>query len=132
VPVDKAPADLWLQVASVKLFGFTSTALRLPEVTAAILVLGATAAAPALVRRRRGERLDRLQVAGAGFLGAWLVLGVGLAGLVAAAPRRLGAAALAAAAAVVTGAAVLAARRLPTATGVALAALSALVVLRAE
>jgi 4-amino-4-deoxy-L-arabinose transferase-like glycosyltransferase len=29
VSVDKAPADLWLQVASVKLFGFTPTALRL-------------------------------------------------------------------------------------------------------
>ncbi len=39
VSVDKAPADLWLQVASVKLFGFTSTALRLPEVTAGILAI---------------------------------------------------------------------------------------------
>src|SRR3954452_24503487 len=39
VAVDKAPADLWLQVLSVKLFGFTSTALRLPEVTAGILAV---------------------------------------------------------------------------------------------
>ncbi|HYV15529.1 MAG TPA: glycosyltransferase family 39 protein [Conexibacter sp.] len=34
--VDKAPLDLWLQVASVKLFGFSSTALRLPEVIGGI------------------------------------------------------------------------------------------------
>src|SRR3954463_6106932 len=39
VSVDKAPADLWLQVASVKLFGFTPTALRLPEVVAGILAI---------------------------------------------------------------------------------------------
>jgi 4-amino-4-deoxy-L-arabinose transferase-like glycosyltransferase len=39
VAVDKAPADLWLQVASVKLFGFTQVATRLPEVTAAILAI---------------------------------------------------------------------------------------------
>ncbi|HEX4806071.1 MAG TPA: glycosyltransferase family 39 protein, partial [Conexibacter sp.] len=34
--VDKAPLDLWLQVASVKLFGFSSSALRLPEAIAGI------------------------------------------------------------------------------------------------
>jgi 4-amino-4-deoxy-L-arabinose transferase-like glycosyltransferase len=34
--VDKAPLDLWLQVASVKLLGWSSTALRLPEVLAGI------------------------------------------------------------------------------------------------
>jgi 4-amino-4-deoxy-L-arabinose transferase-like glycosyltransferase len=39
VSVDKAPADLWLQVASVKLFGFTPTALRLPEVIAGVLAI---------------------------------------------------------------------------------------------
>jgi 4-amino-4-deoxy-L-arabinose transferase-like glycosyltransferase len=39
VSIDKAPADLWLQVASVKLFGFTSVATRLPEVTAGILAI---------------------------------------------------------------------------------------------
>ncbi|HTA35325.1 MAG TPA: glycosyltransferase family 39 protein [Solirubrobacteraceae bacterium] len=31
VSIDKPPVDLWLQVASVKLFGFTPTALKLPE-----------------------------------------------------------------------------------------------------
>jgi len=34
--VDKAPFDLWLQVASVKLLGWSSTALRLPELIAGI------------------------------------------------------------------------------------------------
>jgi 4-amino-4-deoxy-L-arabinose transferase-like glycosyltransferase len=31
VSIDKPPVDLWLQVLSVKLFGFNSTALKLPE-----------------------------------------------------------------------------------------------------
>jgi 4-amino-4-deoxy-L-arabinose transferase-like glycosyltransferase len=53
VSVDKAPADLWLQVASVKLFGFSSTALRLPEVTAGII---AVPLLYALVRRLFGHR----------------------------------------------------------------------------
>jgi 4-amino-4-deoxy-L-arabinose transferase-like glycosyltransferase len=39
VSIDKAPADLWLQVASVKLFGFTPVATRLPEVAAGILAV---------------------------------------------------------------------------------------------
>ncbi len=39
VAVDKTPVDLWLQVVSVKLLGFSSTALRLPEVTAGILAI---------------------------------------------------------------------------------------------
>src|SRR4051794_30276462 len=34
VSIDKAPLDLWLQVLSVKLFGFNSVALRLPEALA--------------------------------------------------------------------------------------------------
>ena len=34
VSIDKAPADLWLQVLSVKLLGFDSTALRMPEALA--------------------------------------------------------------------------------------------------
>src|ERR1700719_272093 len=34
--IDKPPVDLWLQVASVKLFGFTRTALKLPEALAGI------------------------------------------------------------------------------------------------
>ena len=36
VSIDKPPVDLWLQVASVKLFGFTSTTLKLPEAFAGI------------------------------------------------------------------------------------------------
>jgi 4-amino-4-deoxy-L-arabinose transferase-like glycosyltransferase len=39
VAVDKAPADLWLQVAAVKLFGFDSVSVRLPEVIAAIVAI---------------------------------------------------------------------------------------------
>jgi 4-amino-4-deoxy-L-arabinose transferase-like glycosyltransferase len=37
VSIDKPPLDLWLQVISVKLFGFTSTALKLPEAIAGTL-----------------------------------------------------------------------------------------------
>jgi 4-amino-4-deoxy-L-arabinose transferase-like glycosyltransferase len=44
----------------------------------AALVLGAFAAAVAVARRRRGDAIDRLQLAGAVFFGTWLVLGVGL------------------------------------------------------
>jgi 4-amino-4-deoxy-L-arabinose transferase-like glycosyltransferase len=36
VSVDKPPVDLWLQVASVKLFGFSPTALKLPQALAGI------------------------------------------------------------------------------------------------
>jgi hypothetical protein len=36
VSIDKPPVDLWLQVASVKLFGFSSTSLKLPEALAGI------------------------------------------------------------------------------------------------
>jgi 4-amino-4-deoxy-L-arabinose transferase-like glycosyltransferase len=36
VSIDKPPVDLWLQVASVKLFGFSSTTLKLPEVIAGV------------------------------------------------------------------------------------------------
>src|ERR1700676_387621 len=36
VSIDKPPIDLWLQVASVKLFGFSSTTLKLPEAFAGI------------------------------------------------------------------------------------------------
>ena len=42
VAIDKPPVDLWLQVASVKLLGFGSTALKLPEAlagTAAVALL---------------------------------------------------------------------------------------------
>jgi 4-amino-4-deoxy-L-arabinose transferase-like glycosyltransferase len=37
IAVDKPPVDLWLQVASVKLFGFNSIALKLPEALAGTL-----------------------------------------------------------------------------------------------
>ncbi len=50
--IDKPPLDLWLQVASVKLFGWSQFALRLPE------VLGGTLAVPLLydaVRRVVGR-----------------------------------------------------------------------------
>ncbi len=36
VSIDKPPVDLWLQVASVKALGFTSTTLKLPEALAGI------------------------------------------------------------------------------------------------
>jgi 4-amino-4-deoxy-L-arabinose transferase-like glycosyltransferase len=36
VSIDKPPVDLWLQVASVKLFGFSSTTLKLPVALAGI------------------------------------------------------------------------------------------------
>jgi 4-amino-4-deoxy-L-arabinose transferase-like glycosyltransferase len=42
VSIDKPPVDLWLQVASVKLLGFSPTALKLPEAlagTAAVVLL---------------------------------------------------------------------------------------------
>ncbi|MDX6664760.1 MAG: hypothetical protein QOG68_966, partial [Solirubrobacteraceae bacterium] len=50
--VDKPPLDLWLQVASVRAFGWSSWALRLPE------VVGGTLAVPVLydaVRRVAGR-----------------------------------------------------------------------------
>jgi 4-amino-4-deoxy-L-arabinose transferase-like glycosyltransferase len=40
VSIDKPPVDLWLQVASVKLLGFHSTALKLPEALGAIAAVG--------------------------------------------------------------------------------------------
>jgi 4-amino-4-deoxy-L-arabinose transferase-like glycosyltransferase len=38
--IDKPPVDLWLQVASVKLFGFGSTSLKLPEALGGIAAVG--------------------------------------------------------------------------------------------
>jgi 4-amino-4-deoxy-L-arabinose transferase-like glycosyltransferase len=37
VSIDKPPVDLWLQVASVKLLGFSATTLKLPEALAGIV-----------------------------------------------------------------------------------------------
>src|ERR1700726_454646 len=42
VSIDKPPVDLWLQVISVKLLGFSSTTLKLPE------ALAGTASVPLL------------------------------------------------------------------------------------
>ncbi len=39
VSIDKPPVDLWLQVASVKLLGFSSTTLKLPEVFAGVIAV---------------------------------------------------------------------------------------------
>ena len=39
VSIDKPPVDLWLQVASVKALGFTSTTLKLPEALAGIIAV---------------------------------------------------------------------------------------------
>ena len=39
VSIDKPPVDLWLQVASVKLLGFSSTTLKLPEALAGIVAV---------------------------------------------------------------------------------------------
>ncbi len=39
VAIDKPPVDLWLQVASVKLFGWSSTSLKLPEALAGTLAV---------------------------------------------------------------------------------------------
>jgi 4-amino-4-deoxy-L-arabinose transferase-like glycosyltransferase len=51
VSIDKPPLDLWLQVGSVKLLGFTSTALKLPEALGGIAAVGLLYAA---VRRVYG------------------------------------------------------------------------------
>jgi len=53
VSIDKPPVDLWLQIASVKLVGFSNTSLKLPE------ALAGTAAVPLLflaVRRMWSTR----------------------------------------------------------------------------
>jgi 4-amino-4-deoxy-L-arabinose transferase-like glycosyltransferase len=39
VSIDKTPVDLWLQVASTKLLGFSSVAVRLPEALAGVLAV---------------------------------------------------------------------------------------------
>jgi 4-amino-4-deoxy-L-arabinose transferase-like glycosyltransferase len=57
---------------------FHTYATTVGTILLAALVLGATAAAVTLARRRRGARIGRLQLAGAVFLGTWLVLGAGL------------------------------------------------------
>ena len=93
VSIDKAPADLWLQVASVKLFGFTPIATRLPEVAAGILAiplvydlvrrlfgrtagLGAAAALavlPAAILTAHSDTMDSVMML-LDVLAAWLVV----------------------------------------------------------
>ena len=56
VSIDKPPVDLWLQVASVKLFGFNSTTLKLPEALAGIAAVPLLfAAVRRMLARRRGS-----------------------------------------------------------------------------
>jgi 4-amino-4-deoxy-L-arabinose transferase-like glycosyltransferase len=93
VAIDKAPVDLWLQVASVKLFGFSSVALRLPEALAGIAAVvlvsdlgrrlfgraaGLAAAAtlaviPASVLTARSDTMDSVMMALV-VLAAWMVV----------------------------------------------------------
>ncbi|HEX6618614.1 MAG TPA: glycosyltransferase family 39 protein, partial [Solirubrobacteraceae bacterium] len=93
VSVDKAPADLWLQVASTKLFGFTDVAMRLPEVAGGIVaipllydlvrrlfgpVAGIAAAAtlavlPAAILTAHSDTMDSVMMA-LDVLAAWLVV----------------------------------------------------------
>jgi 4-amino-4-deoxy-L-arabinose transferase-like glycosyltransferase len=93
VSIDKAPADLWLQVASVKLFGFNSVALRLPEALGgalAVLVLYdlvrrlfgraaglgaalALAVLPASVMTARSDTMDSVMMALL-VAAAWLIV----------------------------------------------------------
>ena len=97
--IDKAPVDLWLQVASVQLFGFTSVALRLPELIAGIaavvlvydlgrrlfghgagLVAAATLAVlPASVLTARSDTMDAVMMLFV-VLAAWLVVRAAQAG----------------------------------------------------
>lgn len=60
VSIDKTPADLWLQVASTKLLGFTPIALRLPEVIAGVLAIPLLYD---LIRRLCGRRAGLLSAA---------------------------------------------------------------------
>lgn len=99
VSIDKMPIDLWLQVVSTKLLGFTSAALRLPEALAGVLAIpllydvvrrlfgpraGLVSAAtlavlPVSVMTARSDTMDSLMMLL--ILGAsWLVVRAGPAG----------------------------------------------------
>jgi 4-amino-4-deoxy-L-arabinose transferase-like glycosyltransferase len=93
VSIDKAPADLWLQVLSVKIFGFSGVVVRLPEVSAGVLAipllydlvrrlfgrvagLGAAAALavlPAAILTAHSDTMDSVMMA-LDLLAAWLVV----------------------------------------------------------
>ena len=61
--IDKPPVDLWLQVASVKLLGFSTTTLKLPEAFAGILSVPLLFAA---VRRMWSTAAGLVAAVGAG------------------------------------------------------------------
>jgi 4-amino-4-deoxy-L-arabinose transferase-like glycosyltransferase len=93
ISVDKTPIDLWLQVASTKLFGFDSTAMRVPEAIGGALAvpllydlvrrpfgpvagLGAAAALavmPISVMTSHSDTMDSLMMA-LDIAAAWLVV----------------------------------------------------------
>ncbi|HEX5925974.1 MAG TPA: glycosyltransferase family 39 protein [Baekduia sp.] len=93
VSVDKTPIDLWLQVATTKVLGFNSTAMRLPEATGGALAvpllydlvrrlsgrvagLGAAAALavmPISVLTSHSDTMDSLMMA-LDIAAAWLVV----------------------------------------------------------
>jgi len=93
VAIDKPPVDLWLQVASVKLFGFGTRSLILPQALASVAAIpllydlvrrvfgrvpGLVAAAalavlPISVLTARSDTMDSLAMA-LGVLAAWLVV----------------------------------------------------------
>jgi 4-amino-4-deoxy-L-arabinose transferase-like glycosyltransferase len=63
VAIDKPPVDLWLQVASVKLFGFGSAALKTPEALAGTLAVPLLFSAVAPVFGRRAGLASALALA---------------------------------------------------------------------
>ena len=93
VAIDKPPIDLWLQVASVKLLGFNSFALKLPEAIAGMASVAliydvvrrlfgtgaglvsalALAVLPITVLTSRSDTMDTLMMALA-LVAAWLVV----------------------------------------------------------
>lgn len=93
VSIDKAPGDLWLQVLTVKVIGFSDVTMRLPEVVAGVLAvpllydlvrrmfgrhagLGAAAALavlPAAILTAHSDTMDSLMML-LSVLAAWLVV----------------------------------------------------------
>jgi 4-amino-4-deoxy-L-arabinose transferase-like glycosyltransferase len=93
ISIDKIPVDLWLQVASAKLLGFSSTATRLPEALAGVVAVvllydvvrrlfgraaglgaaGALAVLPVAVLTARSDTMDSAMMA-LDVAAAWLVV----------------------------------------------------------
>ena len=65
VAIDKPPVDLWLQVASTKLFGFTTAALALPAAIAGTLAVAAVYDLLASLFGRRAGARRRARARGA-------------------------------------------------------------------